>query len=118
MFAITLNASDGRTWIASWLSRTDSALGVPQGSATSLGTLAGHSGDAFVLLDTSLEAAFMESEEALWRDLPEGESTFIVLLARCEPPEVDPFYGDPATSFVCTPDVLHKYVELNIDCWP
>jgi hypothetical protein len=118
MFAIKLNASDGRSWIAACLSRSHPSLGAARRSSSSLEPLAGHSADAVLFLDNTLRKAFHASKGSLWRDMPDGKSTFIVLVPRRAAPETDPYFGEPSSSFLCSPDILQRYVALNIDCWP
>lgn len=116
MFITALEASDGRRWIAADLSRTDRSLDSVAEVASSLEG-AGHSGDAALFLDEALVGAFNESLETLWQDMPENNSTLIVLLPRWSAPRVDPHYGEPATSFLCSPAVFSAFLALKIDCW-
>ena len=108
-----LLSNDGRRWLAAALSRHNPRP--PQSSSWK--ALADESSDAIVLVEESLRTAFDESLEALWQDA-DHPSTFMVLVPRRDAPLVDPHYGDPVTSFVCSPQVFRDFLALQIDCWP
>src|SRR3954451_8580032 len=101
MIPITIEAADGRRWVVSGLSRSARLSGVPYRKVSSLRAMAGSSGDAFVFLENTLRHAFDGSLEILWRDIPQGMRTFIVLVPKRSAPEIDPWYGPPVTSFLC-----------------
>ncbi len=72
---------------------------------------------AIGIVDAGLRSDFEQSVEALRRDLPEGESTFIVLVPRAEAPRVDPHYGRPIHSFLASAAVLREFLAMHPDCW-
>ena len=117
VFISALHASDGRRWIAADLSRTDRFLDSAETGASSLDEVAGTCEDAVLFLEETLLGAFNESLETLWKDIPENDSTLMVLLPRRIAPEVDPHYGDAATSFLCSPAVFSAFLALKVDCW-
>jgi hypothetical protein len=118
MLTTELHASDGRRWLAAGLSRGDSLTDSASQDVPSLATLIEHSASAVLFLESSLRSAFDESVGTLWQDIPEKESTLIVLVPREAAPVDDPYYGDPATSFLCSASVFREYLALQVDCWP
>jgi hypothetical protein len=118
MLTTELHAGDGRRWIAAGVARGDSAIGDARCNASSLGALAGDSAEVVLFLEGSLCAAFDESLTSLWNDVPEKESTFMVLVPRDDAPQIDPAFGEPVTSFLCSASLWKQYLALDVDCWP
>jgi len=118
MLTTELRASDGRRWLAAGLLRTDSRTDPAPRGVLPLAALVEHSTDAVLFLDDRLRGTFDESLGTLWQDIPAGEATFMVLIPRQAAPLVDPYFGEPATSFVCSASVFSQYLALGVDCWP
>jgi hypothetical protein len=118
MHTTELQSADGRRWLAAGLSRRDRSISEPAETVPSLKDLAAHLGDAFLLLEDHLRDDFDRSLGALWQDVPDGESTFIVLVPRADPPRVDPHYGRPVASFLCSPGIFFEFLAMHPDCWP
>jgi hypothetical protein len=115
MIVTELYAPDGRR-LAGGLSRSDSSISTAPRSALSLGALIDHPVDAVAILEEGLAGAFDRSLETLWQEAPPGESTFIVLVPRREAPRIDPYYGDPVSSFLCSPAVFAAFLALRREC--
>jgi hypothetical protein len=111
-----VNEFTGSGLVAACISREDASLDGAQDGAISLEAFA--RGDAFLVLDKRLKAEFEQSVETLWREIPAGESVFMVLVPRRAAPQVDPYFDEPVSSFLCSPDVLRAFLKLEIDCWP
>jgi hypothetical protein len=118
MLTTELHSSDGRRWLVAGLSRSDSLADPAPRAVPSLATLAEHSTGAVLFLESGLQGAFDDSREALWPDVPAGESTFMVLVPGRTAPRADPDFGDPATSFLCSADVFSQYLAMRLDPWP
>jgi hypothetical protein len=105
-----------RRRLAAGLSRSDSSICTTPCTALPLGALIEHPVDAVVLLEENLIEAFDASLEMLWQEAPPGQSTFIVLVPRREAPRIDPYYGDPVSSFFCSPIVFAAFLALRREC--
>jgi hypothetical protein len=118
MLTTELHASDGRRWLVAGLSQGDSAIDPGSQHVGSLADLLEHPTSVVLLLESSLLRAFDESLKTLWQDMPAEESICMVLAPREAAPVDDPYYGDPATSFLCSAGVFSQYLALRVDCWP
>ena len=102
---------------AAGLRRADTALPTPSDTACSLEDLAAGS-EAVLVFDAAVADGIRDSLGALWEEMPAGESAFIALVPRRPSPRVDPDYGQPTPSFLCSADLFARFLRLGIDCWP
>jgi hypothetical protein len=113
MRSFELRSADGRRWLVAGLSRSG-----PSAPVSSLDSLAQSGCGAILFLEEHLFSDLEPSPDALWQDVPEGESFFMVLLRRGDPPRVDPHYGQPIASFLCSPRVFADFFARHPSCWP
>jgi hypothetical protein len=113
MRSFELRSADGGRWLAAGLSGQGASIAV-----SSLDDLAHSACGAILFLEEHLRSDFEASAEALWQDVPEGESFFMVLLRRADPPRVDPHYGQSIASFLCSPSVFSEFFSRHPSCWP
>jgi hypothetical protein len=113
-----LQSADGRRWVVAGLSRNNRSLAGSSATGCTLQNLTADAGDAILFVEDHLRGDCDRSLAALWEDIPEGESTFIVLVPRGDPPRVDPHYGRPVASFLCSPGVFAELLAMHPDCWP
>jgi hypothetical protein len=117
MLLTEMYAPDGRR-LAAGLCRSDSEIATAPCVALPLHALIERPVDALVVLEESLAGAFDKSLDTLWQEVPPGESTFIVLVPRRDAPRIDPYYGNPVSSFLCSPGVFGEFLALRRDCSP
>src|SRR5215831_11862985 len=75
-------------------------------------------GNATLLVEEHLRDDCDASLPALLEEVPPGESTFIVLVPRADAPKVDPHYGRPIASLLCSPGIFADFLARHPDCWP
>jgi hypothetical protein len=103
--------------LAAGLVRGDSAsIRTAPRRAYSLRDLAGNS-DAVVVFDESLAGDVDASIGALWAEIPSGETSFIALVPRMPAPEIDSSYGTPIASFLCSSEVLARFLDPGVVYW-
>ena len=107
MLITEMYAPDGRR-LAAGLSRADSAIATALRSALPLHALIEHPVDALLVLEENLAGAFDQSLDTLWQEMP----------PRREAPRIDPYYGDPVSSFLCSPSVFGEFLALRRECSP
>ena len=108
----------GSTLIAACLNRDDNSIDARPESGIPLRSLLRNRADAVLVIDQCLRASFNESLESLWHEITDRENTLIILVPRRAAPELDPHFGEPVCSFLCSPDVVRMFLALAIDCWP
>ena len=112
-----LQSADGRRWLAGSIPHEGGSLPPVEKVISSVAEVVSQSG-AILVLEEQFRDDFAASLDDLWTDLADGRSTFMVLVPRAEAPAVDPHYGRPIFSFLCSADVFRRFLALAADCWP
>jgi hypothetical protein len=116
MHTCELQSADGRRWFGAGLSRGEDCV-TASSPVSSLKDLAALDCDAILLIEDHLREDCERSLAALWNDVPERESAFLVLVPRSDPPVVDPRYERPVGSLLCTPGIFRAFLAVHPDCW-
>jgi len=116
MLLTDLSPSGETRILAAGLARTgaSSIQGAPRRSH-SLSELAANS-DAVLVFDQRIAGEVERSIAALWEEIPAGETAFIALVPHEATPQIDAFYGEPVSSFLCSSGVFARFVDLGIGC--
>src|SRR5260370_28763517 len=113
MLLTEMYAPDGRL-LAAGLSRSDSEIATAPSVALPLHALIERPVDALVVLEESLAGAFDKSLDTLWQEVPPGESTFIVLVPRRDPPRIDPYYSKQVSSFLSDLGLFGEFLPFRL----
>ena len=118
MLLIELPASGPTPTLALGLTRGDAAAPVRTAArgSYSLRELACNS-DAVVVFPESL-AGEIDDSIRLLDEIPDGKTAFIALVPRAEPPQVNTRWGEPISSFLCSSEVLDRFLDLGIEYRP
>jgi hypothetical protein len=67
--------------------------------------------EVVVVFDERIAGDIDDSIAALWAEIPSGKTAFIPLVPRTAAPQIDSSYCDPILSFLCSSDVLARFLD-------